>query len=257
MSLPVFSQAPLNWTRDEVNPGEDFILVYDEIKFTEGQRSCHMQLHSGAVPYLVSDVYYILPGAAYEFSIDVFDNDTAGQVKIYADFFDTYGFDIFGQDPVFSHDSAGWKTIAWQGTVPEMAVVGYVMIKFYCQPDLYIFNQTSEIWIDNISFKINGDTNLVTNGGFENWALETDELPGNTSRIIIYPNPARQFVNVILPKGMKEIILTDIAGNALINESAGENPILQMDVRSLQKGVYLIKGYRGDGMTVTQKLIVY
>jgi hypothetical protein len=216
-----------------------------------------MRLHSGAVPYLVSDVYYIVPGAAYAFSIDVFDNDTAGQVKIYADFFDTYGFDIFGQEPVFSHDSAGWKTITWQGTVPEMAVVGYVMLKFYCQPDLYTFTQTSEIWIDNVSFKINGDTNLVTNGGFENWALGTDEPPGNSGSIVIYPNPAQDFVNVTLPKGMKEITLTDITGKALINKSAGVDHILQMDVRSLHKGLYLIKGYRDDGVTITEKLIVY
>ena len=67
----ISAQSPVNWTRDEINPGEDFTLSADGSVFTEGLKSCHLQLNSGSVPYLKSDVFYIIPGAEYEFSFDV------------------------------------------------------------------------------------------------------------------------------------------------------------------------------------------
>ena len=167
MSYNGFGQSPMNWSRDEINPGEDFYLSADESIFTEGAKSLHVKLNSGAVPYLISDVYYITPGAGYEFSVDVFDHDTSGQVKIYADFYDPYGFDIFGEQPVFSQDSSEWQTITWQGTVPMQAAVGYVQLKFHTQPDLYHFTKQAEIWIDNVQFRLNGGINLVANGGLK------------------------------------------------------------------------------------------
>jgi hypothetical protein len=171
------AQIPLNWTRDEINPGEDFTIMPDELFLTHGWKSCHLQLNSGSVPYLKSDVFFITPGAEYEFSFDVLDNDTAGQVKIYADFYDVYGFDVFGQQPVYSVDSAEWQTVSWTGTIPMQAAVGYVLIKFYNQPDPYQFTKTAHIWLDNFVFRENGGNNLILNGSFEEWIVGVDEMP--------------------------------------------------------------------------------
>jgi len=233
------AQVPLNWTVDEINPNEDVTLYPDGSFFSEGMKSCHLQLNSGAVPYLVGEVYYVTPGAAYEFSFDVFDNDTAGQVKVYADFYDTYGFDVFGQSPVFSSDSSEWQTISWEGVIPGQAVVGYVLIKFYNQPDLYNFTKTAHIWIDNIQFRQTGGDNLVANGGFEEWVVGVDEIRNERNLLFIYPNPASDFVNIDLPCNAEVMVISDMMGRAVLRMNVEGMERLQVDLRQLSKGLYL------------------
>jgi hypothetical protein len=249
------AQTPLNWTRDEINPGEDFMLVPDGSKFTEGIKSCQIQLNSGAVPYLVSDVFYITPGAAYEFSCDVFDNDTAGQVKVYADFYDTYGFDIFGQSPVFSGDSPEWQTINWTGTVPTQAVVGYVLVKFYNQPDLYNFTKTSHTWIDNFRFTVNGGDNLVSNGGFEEWIVGINDPSNERNHLSVYPNPADDYVDIDLPLNSRVIIISDLAGKELLNINTNTNNHLRVDISDYPGGLYITTIVLESGPVIKGKII--
>jgi len=256
-SITLFPQVPLNWTRDEINPGEDFTITADESFFTEGLKSLRMQLNSGAVPYLVSDVYYVTPGAAYEFSFDVFDNDTAGQVKVYADFYDTYGFNVFGQPPVFSIDSSEWQSISWEGVVPSQAVVGYVLIKFYNQPDLYNFTKTAHIWMDNFQFREAGGDNLVANGGFEEWVVGIDEIRNSGEVLSIYPNPACGFVNIDLPDDVEVIILCDMTGREVKRISVENREQFQIDIRHLQQGIYLVAAILEDNSVLKTKLIKY
>jgi hypothetical protein len=255
-SLTLFSQSPLNWARDEINPGEDFTLSADDSFFTEGDRSLHMQLHTGAVPYLVSDVFYITPGFEYEFSIDVFDNDTSGQVKVYADFYDPYGFDIFGQPPVFSADSAEWQTISWEGTIPSQAVVGYILVKFYCQPDLYHFSLPAGIWIDHVQFKQAGGDNLVNNGGFENWNVGLEESGNEDEAFTVYPNPAKDFLNIDLPGNASEVIISDMTGREVYRENISGRNQIQVDLHEWIEGVYIINLVPVNGLVRAKKLIV-
>ena len=250
------AQVPLNWTRDEINPGEDFTLIPDESFFTEGDKSCHMQLNTGAVPYLKSDVFYITPGSVYEFSCDVFDNDTAGQVKIYADFYDTYGFNIFGQPPEFSADSPEWQTISWQGTVPVQAVVGYVLVKFYNQPDLYTFNQTAHIWLDNFQFREAGGVNIIANGGLEEWQVGVEEMQWGQRMISVYPNPACATVNIKVVDGAETVSIVDFTGRELQKSKIGGKRVVSFDVSQLPKGIYLVKVMLRNNITKVQKLLI-
>jgi hypothetical protein len=250
------SQTPLNWTRDEVNPGEDFTLFQDDNLFTEGLKSCHMQLNSGAIPYLKSEVYYITPGVQYEFSFDVMDNDTAGQVKVYADFYDTFGFNVYGLPPVFSTDSPDWQTKSWTGTVPTNAVVGYVLIKFYNQPNYYTFTKNADIWLDNFKFRENGGNNLIANGGFEDWIVGVDENSVNDDLISIYPNPADDFVNLSLREEIVDISISDISGKQISRVDVSGKRLSHIDVSQMPAGVYFIKGILKDKSTVTKKLMV-
>lgn len=252
----LFSQVPLNWIVDEVSPGEDISLSPDESIFTEGTKSCHMQLHSGAVPYLISDIFYITPGVNYEFSIDVYDNDTAGQIKVYADFFDTYGFNIFGAPPVFSSDSSQWQTISWQGTIPVQAVVGYILVKFYCQPNLYSFSKFADIWIDNIRFQESGADNLVVNGSFEEWIVWIDESPNATHDLIIYPNPAWDFLNIELKEGIEILVISDLMGREKIRMEIDNISSYSMDISGLPEGMYLLSVIYEDNYMRSQRLFI-
>jgi hypothetical protein len=255
LPLAIYGQVPLNWTRDEINPGEDFTLSPDDTVFTEGLQSLHMSLNTAAVPYLISDVYYILPGAEYDFSIDVFDNDTAGQVKIYADFYDTYGFNVYGKPPVFSSDSSDWQTISWHDTVPSQAVVGYVMIKFQTQPDLYHFTRRANIWIDNARFQQN-DINLVLNGGFEFWDLGTKENGDPETSLEIYPNPANDYANLKLPEDISSVSVTDFSGKEIFIKKDNLNETLCLDVKHWPSGIYFINAVSENGSGTTSKLII-
>jgi hypothetical protein len=253
MGTAVHAQVPLNWTIDEVNPNEDLTLYPDGSFFSEGLKSCHLQLNSGSIPYLLSEVYNVTPGAAYEFSFDVFDNDTAGQVKVYADFYDTYGFDVFGQPPEFSADSSEWQAVSWEGIIPAQAVVGYVMIKFYNQPNPFNFTRTANIWIDNIRFRQTGGDNLVANGGFEDWVLGINEAGNEKPSLSIYPNPAIDFVNIDLPDDAKVIVVTDLIGREMLRINVEGRGEIMIDVKHLPKGLYLTTAIVGNGSVISGK----
>jgi hypothetical protein len=253
----LFSQVPLNWTRDEINPGDDFTLAPDESIFTEGTKSLHMQLNSGSVPYLLSDVFYLTPGVDFEFSIDVFDNDTAGTIKIYADFYDTYGFNIYGQPPVLSADSSEWQTIRWQGTIPDQAVVGFILVKFYTQPDFYHFTREADIWIDNVQFNQAGTGNLVANDGFEDWNVGIGE-PGKKIEVLsIYPNPASDYININLPDDVQNIFISDMTGMQLKMLSGKCNEHIRVDISLLPKGIYQVIVLLDNNSILREKLIKF
>jgi hypothetical protein len=246
MAFSLQAQVPLNWRVDEVNPGEDVTLFPDESFFTNGSKSCHLQLNSGDVPYLISDFFYVNPGAEYDFTIDVFDNDTAGQIKVYADFYDTYGFNIFGESPVFSVDSSAWQTISWQGTVPPPAVVGYILIKFYCQPNLYSFTRQADIWIDNIQFRHTGGDNLVQNEGFEDWVVGVGEDVSRSDVVSVYPNPAVDFVIVELPAVFTMITVSDLTGREQLNIKGTGTKQCRIGMNTLNSGTYFLTAYFQD-----------
>lgn len=251
-----YSQVPLNWTRDEINPGEDFTLSQDDTFFTEGLKSMRVELNSNAVPYFYSDVFYISPGAAYEFSIDVFDHDTAGQVKIYADFYDTYGFNIYDHPPVFSADSSAWQNYRWEGVIPVEAVVGYVLIKFYCQPDLYHFMKNAEIWIDNVQFKTEGGENLVSNGGLENWNVGLVEKAEEYISLSIYPNPAKDFIMVETPDKTDEVRICNFMGKEMINQKVYAQGKIKINIEDLADGLYFVSCITEKGPVQSSRLII-
>ncbi len=248
-------QVPFNWIIDEMNPGEDIVLLADESLFTDGTRSCHLQLISNRVPYLYSEVFYVSPGSEYSFSIDVFDPDTAGQVKIYADFLDAYGFDIFGAPPVFSRDSMEWQTISWSGSVPDQAVVGYVLVKFYCQPSLYSFNREANIWIDNARF-IQSGQNLILNGSFEQWLVDVKDLNLDQKDLIVYPNPSGTNANIKLNDGIGRLLITDLAGRVILFHESVAPGLFSIDVSRYPEGVYLISAQDRSGGLHRGKLVV-
>ena len=166
-AMNAMGQVPQNWFIDTPSP-DDISLNPNTEFYTQGTTSCQMNLHTTNVPYLVSDNYAVNEGASYTFSIDVLDNDTRGRLKIYADFYDAEGNDVYGEAPVYSEDMADWQTISWTATVPDGAVEGYVWIKFYDQDD---FVDEAVVYVDNAIFVEDGGENIVVNGGFENWAL--------------------------------------------------------------------------------------
>jgi hypothetical protein len=160
------AQTPSAWYLDVVNPG-DISLAPNTENFTQGETSCQLNLLAPEVPYLLSNDFQVNEGDQYTFSVDVFQEDDRGFLKLYADFRSATGGDIWGEDPVEVESMPGWQTISWSGTVPQGAAVGYILIKFYDQPS---FADLAVALVDNCIFEVDGQ-NLVLNGGFEDWGM--------------------------------------------------------------------------------------
>jgi hypothetical protein len=256
IAFPTLAQIPLNWTIDEINPGTDVTVSPDGLKFSEGTKSCHLQLNSGAVPYMISDLFPVTGNTPYEFSIDVFDYDTAGQIKVYADFYDAYGFDIFGAPPVFSADSNQWMTIHWEDTIPPQAIMGYILIKYYCQPSLYNFTRKADAWVDNVQFRQAGGDNLVANGSFEQWVVGINEDKPDNQTVKIYPNPAKDFVNVELVEMAEWILISDLTGREVMKINVTNQHSMRLDLSGLGNGFYNLSISRhGKPLQVTKVVI--
>lgn len=165
-SVVTIAQTPVNWFVDTPSPG-DISLAPNTENFSEGTKSCELTLHTTNVPYFKSDNFAVNAGANYTYSVDVYDNDTRGRLKIYCDFYDAEGNDIYGEAPVYTEDMDSWQTITWSAVVPEDAVHGYVWIKFYDQDE---FVDEAVILVDNAIFIEDGSTNAVVNGGLEEWS---------------------------------------------------------------------------------------
>jgi len=255
LTVATTAQVPMNWYVDEVHPGQDITLNTDEETFTDGARSCRMQLNSGAVPYLVSNRFSVAPGTAYSFSIQALDNDTTGQIRVYADFFDEVGNMVFGEDPKFSGNMEGWQSLGWQGTVPPTAVEGYILIKFYCEPELTKFIDTVRIWVDDVRFTDQEGNNLVVNGSFELWAVGVDEPNAVRAPISVYPNPTEGPITVSNTAMAGWIRIFDLMGKQVMDVRTGGNETIRMDLQALPQGLYTLAAFRENALVSSVKVI--
>jgi aminopeptidase YwaD len=84
--------------------------------------------------------------------------------------------------------------------------------------------------------------------------LATDEIATNTLESIkIYPNPAKDYLNIELPKDIKKfnIEITDLTGKTLLNK---ENET-KINVSGLTNGAYLCS-VKANDKTVVRKIII-
>lgn len=155
-----------NWILDEPT-GADLTVVQEETTVNEGLYAAKVSLLTTEVPYIYSKEFDVTEGSSYTFSIDIFDNTDQGSLKVYCEFKDASGEDIFGEEPLWTSDSDAWQTISWSATVPTGAVKAYVWIKCY---DDAGFTAPVDFYLDNASFVMDGGDNLVPNGDFESWS---------------------------------------------------------------------------------------
>jgi hypothetical protein len=239
---------PNDWFLDEVNPGLDIALFPESTLVKEGDHSCKMQLLSAEVPYLLSFNYDVTAGSPYTFTLWYLDNDERGSLKFYAEFYDAEGNDIYGEDPVYSEDGPDWQTVTWSSTVPPDAVEGYIWIKFYDDPG---FVNEAIAYVDGVSFDVLG-TNLVSNGGFEDWdAVVIDEEPASSS-MTVYPNPFSDQVKI---EGVEynRVTVTNLVGQVVYSNNEFEDG--GIDLSNLVEGAYFISVFNNENLVQTRKIV--
>ncbi|MHB8258717.1 MAG: T9SS type A sorting domain-containing protein [Bacteroidia bacterium] len=75
-----------------------------------------------------------------------------------------------------------------------------------------------------------------------------------SANINIYPNPTTDEVFIQSENTISKIIITDLLGNIVIQQSGDVVQII--NTSSLQSGVYLVKAFTDKGLTDTKKLII-
>ena len=89
---------------------------------------------------------------------------------------------------------------------------------------------------------------------FVQTAVAKDEIQ-TASKIILYPNPAKDKIIIISQHAMQKIIVTDIAGRQLLQLNAGNALQAQIDLHSLQPGLYFITAMSNGKVLAKEKII--
>ena len=74
------------------------------------------------------------------------------------------------------------------------------------------------------------------------------------SGVQIYPNPAKFELNIISNISFKSIIITNLDGKVMLNNSS-EGKTAKINVSTLSNGVYIIQLANAKGIISTQKFI--
>jgi len=85
---------------------------------------------------------------------------------------------------------------------------------------------------------------------------ETPALEANSGlQVKVYPNPADNYINVQVNQPITEVQILTLLGQVMINEH-GHSQTYKLDISKLQAGVYLIKVFTKDGLTVNKQFLV-
>ncbi|MBP7462696.1 MAG: T9SS type A sorting domain-containing protein [Bacteroidales bacterium] len=111
-----------------------------------------------------SESFAVTSGASFSYTLDVYDNDAAGRVRM-AIIWST------GNDyqNIYSVDQAGWQTLTYSANVPAGATSAYILLRFYDVSASW--DGDAELFIDNAVFSENSGANIILNPSFEDWSV--------------------------------------------------------------------------------------
>ncbi|MCB0820813.1 MAG: T9SS type A sorting domain-containing protein, partial [Bacteroidetes bacterium] len=114
---------------------------------------------------------------------------------------------------------------------------------------------------ENQCFPQSGSSEVVSAVGdgldaaFMVWNTNPEVLentPAHNKQLLLYPNPAENFVIISGCTPQEEVVITDITGRTIHPAMAGN----KADVSNLANGVYTIHVLRTDGVLSTSKLLI-
>jgi hypothetical protein len=160
-SIAVMAQMlPDNWT---VNSSA-FTVEQESTIVNDGLSSVLVTWTSTSNQDFHSDPFDVTADAAFTYTLDVYDNDDAGRVRMSVIW--STGNDY---QEVYSVDQDSWQTLTYSGTVPSDVTTAYVKIRFY---DVGAnWDGDAVVYIDNAVYSEDGGTtNLIANASFEDWS---------------------------------------------------------------------------------------
>lgn len=150
--------VPTNWNIIT----SDITVTEETTTVNEGVKAMSVTWTSTDNQDIKSDAFTVTPGAAFTYTLDVYDNDAGGRVRMAIAWSSANGF-----SEVYSTDLAEWQNLTYEGTVPAEATTGQILLRFYDVTSGWTGSAT--IIVDNASYSENGGENLLANPGFETW----------------------------------------------------------------------------------------
>ncbi|HOY38904.1 MAG TPA: T9SS type A sorting domain-containing protein [Bacteroidales bacterium] len=175
-SLGLSAQStPDNWT-----VATSLITVSEETTtVSEGAKAMKVVFTGTANEDIRSESFSVTGGASFVYTLDVYDNDAAGRVRMAIIWSSANDYST-----IYSADLATFQTLTYSGTVPAEATSAYVLLRFYDISGNW--DGDAELIIDNASFTENAGINLIQNPSFELWSVlvipeyTIAEIQGNT-----------------------------------------------------------------------------
>ncbi len=166
---PIFEDGSTLMDWRESSPS-DFVpieIVPELNDLTHGLVAASITFTETGTPYFVSDTFNVSGGSAFDFSIDVLDNDPGAEVNQRIRFIDEAGDGANVTSGDYTVDMADYQTLTFTGTVPDTAVKAYVIIRMY---DVAAdWTGSASFFLDNARFTEAGGANLIPNPSFEDW----------------------------------------------------------------------------------------
>ena len=160
-----------NWTESVPSDWVPSIIEADAVNKSHGFFSTKITFTETGTPYYVSDTFNVTASTAFEYSIDIFENDPGAECNLRVRFIADDGSGENATSSEYSTDNAAFQTMTFSGTSPATAVKAYVIIRMY---DVSAgWNESGTFNIDNASYT-EGGANLIKNPSFENWTPPSD-----------------------------------------------------------------------------------
>jgi hypothetical protein len=177
------------------------------------------------------------------------------QFRILANPIDQYV--LQGEDAYFSVVSAGVEIYQWQ----ENAGSGFVDIG---DDDVYSGTEKAQLHIHNVSADLfnnqyrcrvfdKSGIELITNAAvLYNDYLSIPKQSSVQDKVIFYPNPATDIVNLVPGVEIKNVVIRDVSGKIYYESMETENH--ELEVSDFNNGIYIIRIQTENGV-VTGKII--
>jgi hypothetical protein len=166
-----------NWRESLYDPLLTSVLVNEPTLKTEGFNSLKYTYTDPGVVYLYSDTIHVTAGEPYNFSCDFYDNDPSGLVSTRLWFYTGVPGSAYlsRTETTRTTDMASWQTGTLSGTTPAGATIAYVGIRL-AAATAPAWTGTATMYADNFIYTqgAGSTTNLIKNGGFEEWLAPTD-----------------------------------------------------------------------------------
>jgi aminopeptidase YwaD len=168
--------------------------------------------------------------------------DTAAEARgVASDFNDWANLDYTTGSDVIGHD---WKTF-------DMGTFTYLM-----EDSLYYFVKAQNGNIYKISFtSFSGSATGTTT--FTQQLVSSLSVPENSSQpTTIYPNPAREQINIVTPAGQKgTVIISNLTGQELSRVSFTNGNSHAINISGLINGTYIVS-VKTDNTFYSKKIVI-
>lgn len=112
------------------------------------------------------------------------------------------------------------------------------------EKDYSSYSGLDAVWIDNIKLPISGNI------------ISLEDIQSSNDNIILYPNPASDFVNISNLKGRSNIKIFDAIGKLVIKRQMSKGSEIKINTSELKNGIYYILIESDNDISIPKKLII-